>query len=151
MASSDLEKIKAYCAYQERSHKEVRTKLIELGIYHLELENYITLLIEENFLNEERYARAIARGKFYYKNWGRKKIIQSLKLQQVSAYCIKQAMQEINENDYVKTIDKLAEKKMDTLKSEKNKFSKMTKLQNYLLQKGFEFDYINTVLKQYFK
>ena len=78
--SSALEKIKYYCAYQERSHNEVRSKLLELEIYGNELENYISVLIDENYLNEERYACAIARGKFYYKQWGRQKILQALKM-----------------------------------------------------------------------
>jgi regulatory protein len=148
--SSALEKIKYYCAYQERSHNEVRSKLLELEIYGNELENYISVLIDENYLNEERYACAIARGKFYYKQWGRNKILQTLKQQGVSTYCINKAMKEINEDDYVKTIQTLAEKKLDTLRSERNKFIKMTKLRNYLAQKGFEYDYINDMLRSTF-
>lgn len=148
--SSALEKIKYYCAYQERSHNEVRSKLLELEIYGNELENYISVLIDENYLNEERYACAIARGKFYYKQWGRNKILQTLKQQGVSTYCINKAMKEINEDDYVKTIQTLAEKKLDTLRSERNKFIKMTKLRNYLAQKGYEYDYINDMLRSTF-
>ncbi len=148
--SSALEKIKYYCAYQERSHKEVRSKLLELEIYGDELENYISILIDENYLNEERYACAIVRGKFNYKQWGRNKILQTLKQQGISTYCINKAMKEIDEDDYLKTIQTLAEKKMETLRSERNKFTKMTKLKNYLLQKGYEFDYINDILRSNF-
>ncbi|MBL7765392.1 MAG: RecX family transcriptional regulator [Chitinophagaceae bacterium] len=145
--NSALEKIKHYCAYQERSHKEVRSKLLSLEVYGLELENMMTTLIEENYLNEERYARAMVRGKFYYKQWGRNKILQTLKYQEVSTYCIQQGMKEIDESDYRDTINKLAEKKMSELKSEKNKFTKMTKLRNYLLQKGYEPEYIYELFK----
>ena len=148
--SSALEKIKYYCAYQERSHKEVRSKLLELEIYGDELENYISILIDENYLNEERYACAIVRGKFNYKQWGRNKILQTLKQQGISTYCINKAMKEIDEDDYLKTIQTLAEKKMETLRSESNKFAKMTKLKNYLMQKGYEFNYINDILKSNF-
>ena len=148
--SSALEKIKYYCAYQERSHKEVRSKLLELEIYGDELENYISILIAENYLNEERYACAIVRGKFNYKQWGRNKILQTLKQQGISTYCINKARKEIDEDDYLKTIQTLAEKKMETLRSERNKFTKMTKLKNYLLQKGYEFDYINDILRSNF-
>ena len=144
--ADNIERIKHYCAYQERSHMEVRRKLIELKIYGLDLENTISMLIDENFLNEERFACAIARGKFRLKNWGRTKIKQTLHQHQVSEYCIKKAMKEIDENEYVDTLNKLAEKKWNELRSEKNKFTKMSKLRNYLLQKGFEYEYINPFL-----
>ena len=149
--SIELEKIKYYCAYQERSHSQVRTKLIALKVYGLELENMMTTLIEENFLNEERFACSIARGKFYYKKWGKNKIIQTLKLHKVSAYLIKKALKEIDADDYDKMLETLAEKKLEILKSEKNKFIKMNKLKNYLLQKGYESDLIMDVIKKHFK
>ena len=148
--SSALEKIKRYCAYQERSHLEVRHKLLELNIYGNELENYMTVLIDENYLNEERYACAIARGKFTYKQWGRNKIVYSLKQQKVSDYCIKKALEEIDEDAYLKTIGLLAERKLESLKTERNRFTKMAKLKNYLLQKGYEFDYIHDILTSNF-
>ena len=147
MDISILEKIKYYCAYQERSHKEVRTKLLSMEIYGEDLERYIYELIKENYLNEERYACALARGKFRIKKWGRNKIKHALKLQSVSDYCIKKAMLEIDEDEYVLNINYFGNKKKDELKSEKNKFTKMAKIKNYLLQKGFEFEYINHFLK----
>jgi len=143
-----LQKIKSYCAYQERSHQQVRYKLIELEVYGDDLEEMISVLIAENFLNEERYARSIARGKFKIKQWGRQKINYALKQEKVSAYCIRQAMTEIDEDEYLKTLDRLADKKLSTLKSEKNKFIKMTKLRNYLMQKGYESEYIRDILQQ---
>lgn len=143
-----LQKIKSYCAYQERSHQQVRYKLIELEVYGDDLEEMISVLIAENFLNEERYARSLARGKFKIKQWGRQKINYALKQEKVSAYCIRQAMTEIDEDEYLKTLDSLADKKLSTLKSEKNKFIKMTKLRNYLMQKGYESEYIRDILQQ---
>lgn len=145
---SNLERIKNYCAYQERSHSEVRKKLIELKVFGTELEETITFLIEENFLNEERFACAIARGKFNLKNWGKIKIKQTLLQHEVSSYCIKKALLEIDEDQYQKTISRLAEKKWSELKSEKNKFTKMSKLKNYLAQKGFEYVYIHECLQK---
>ncbi len=141
-----LEKLKYYCSYQERSHSEVRSKLLELKVYGNTLETIITELIAEDFLNEERFACALARGKFLQKKWGRNKIIQALKLHQVSSYCIKKAMQEIDTNEYLHILETLAEKKWDTLQSEKNKYTKQTKLKNYLLQKGYEMEYIMEVV-----
>lgn len=143
-----LQKIKSYCAYQERSHQQVRYKLIELEVYGDDLEEMMSILISENYLNEERFARSLARGKFRFKQWGRQKINYALKQEKISAYCIQQAMTEIDEDEYVKTLDSLADKKLSTLKSEKNKFIKMTKLRNYLLQKGYESEYIREILQQ---
>ncbi len=145
---AELEKIKHYCAYQERCHSEVRTKLLELKVYGDELEGMMAILIEENFLNEERFARAFARGKFYFKKWGRIKIRHQLKARNISTTLIQIAMKEIDENDYEHTFNALAEKKLETLKAEKNKFVKMNKLKNYLLQKGFENDWVFNILKE---
>ena len=143
-----MQKIKRYCAYQERSHYEVRGKLIELQVYGEDLEETIGILIEENYLNEERFACALARGKFSLKKWGRLKIRQALKQHQVSDYCIKKAFQEIDEADYQKTFDALAEKKWEELRSEKNRFTKMSKLQHFLLYKGYESEYIHDFFKR---
>lgn len=144
----ELEKIKHYCAYQERCHSEVRNKLLELKVYGLELENVITILIEENFLNEERYACTIARGKFNMKQWGRIKIKHLLKAKNISNYLIQKAMNEIDADTYEMTLQHLGEKKWETLKGEKNHFVKMNKLKNYLLQKGYESDLIFDLIKK---
>jgi regulatory protein len=100
-------------------------------------------LIGENYLNEERFAIHYAGGKFRISHWGKNKIKQALKQKQVSDYCIKKALKEIDDADYIKTFEKLAEQKMNLLKSEKNIFIKKKKLQNYLLGKGFESELVN--------
>src|SRR5690606_5982087 len=107
-----------YCQYQERCHAEVRNKLYELGCRTPEVEELIAELIEKDLLNEERYARAIARGKFRMKQWGRQKILQQLKLNKISEYCIKKAMTEIDEDEYMQVLQKLAERKWQELKKE---------------------------------
>jgi regulatory protein len=140
-------KIKQYCAYQERCHAEVRDKLYSFGLNKSEVEEIIYTLITENYLNEERFATHYAGGKFRMKRWGKIKIKQSLKLKQVSDYCIRKALKEIDEKEYEKTFQKLLEQKMKTLKSEKNIFVKKRKLQDFLLQKGFENDLIRGVVK----
>lgn len=132
-----LSKLQRYCAYQDRCHKEVRTKLLDIGIYGDDLEEIISELIQDNFLNEERFARSYARGKFRMRNWGRMRIRQELKIRNISDYCIKKAMEELEEFDYEGTIDKLIEKKWNTLK-EKNEFKKRGKLATYLSGKGYE-------------
>lgn len=105
-----VSKLQAYCAYQERCHYEVRSKLISYKIYGDDLEEIITELINDNFLNEERYARAYARGKFRMKKWGKNKITQELKRRKVSAYCIKKGLTEIDPEAYYDTAFKLIKK-----------------------------------------
>jgi regulatory protein len=106
----------------------------------------ISKLIQENFLNEERYAIAYAGGKFRAKDWGKNKIKYGLKQHQVSDYCIKKALKTIDDEDYVKTLQKLYVAKEKTLKSEKNIFIKKRKIQQYLMQKGYEVSLINELL-----
>jgi regulatory protein len=137
-----LPKAKQYCAYQERSHSEVKEKLYGFGLNTKEVEQIISVLIEENYLNEERFAIAFAGGKFRMKQWGKVKISHALKQKQVSAYCIKKALQQIDYDHYLQTLQKLFDAKLKTLKSEKNIFIKKKKLQDHLLQKGFEMDLV---------
>ncbi len=141
-----LQKIKQYCAYQERCHSEVRDKLYSFGLRQSEVEEAITLLITENYLNEERFAIHFAGGKFRMKQWGKHKIKQALKLRQVSDYCINKALKDIDVKEYERTFQKLTEQKLKTLKSEKNIFIKKRKLQDFLLQKGYENDLIRETL-----
>ena len=141
-----LQKIKQYCAYQERCHSETRDKLYSFGLNKSEVEEIIATLIIENYLNEERFAIHYAGGKFRMKQWGKNKIKQSLKFKQVSDYCIKKALKGIDDSDYNKTFQKLAEQKLKTLKSEKNIFIRKRKLQDFLLMKGYESDMIRDVV-----
>ena len=143
-----LQKVKHYCAYQERCHSEVKEKLYSLGLYKNEVEETIATLIEENYLNEERFAIQFTGGRFRIKQWGRVKIKYELKQKQVSEYCIKKALKEINETDYLKTLQKLAVQKISTLKSEKNIFSKKRKLQDHLLAKGYEPGLVNNIINE---
>ena len=139
-------KIKHYCAYQERAHAEVKQKLYSYGLYKNEVEQLLSQLIEENYLNEERFAIAFAGGKFRIKQWGKTKIKYELAQKQVSAYCIKKALASISDEDYEKTLAKLAAEKLKSLKGETNIFTKKSKLQNYLLGKGYEFDVVGRVV-----
>src|SRR5689334_25253039 len=95
-----LAKIYRYCAYQERSHQEVRNKLFELGLYQSEVDELLSRLITEGFLNEERFAKAFAGGKFRMKKWGRLKIINELELKGLTRNCIKSGLREIDDGDY---------------------------------------------------
>ena len=132
------QKIKYYCAYQERSHKEVRDKLYSFGLYKNEVEQLVAEMVAENYLNEERFAIAFAGGKFRMKGWGKIKIIGELKSRGVSDYCIKTGLAQIDSNSYKSYLKKLFNSKLKTLKSEKNIFIKKKKVQQFLLQRGFE-------------
>jgi len=133
-----LQKAKQYCAYQERCHSEVKEKLYSLGMNKKEVDELLSELISDNYLNEERFAIQFAGGKFRIKQWGRVKIKYALKQKQVSDYCIKRALAAIDEHAYTRTAEKLFEQKLKLLRSEKNIFIKKRKLQDHLMQKGFE-------------
>ena len=110
-----LQKLKHYCAYQERCHSEVKEKLYNLGVWKKDHDEIIASLIEENYLNEERFAIAFAGGKFRVKQWGRVKIKYELKQKQVSEYSIKKAMKQIGEEEYLALLHKLTEEKYAAL------------------------------------
>jgi regulatory protein len=131
-----------YCNYQERCHQDVRNKLYELGAKTTEVEELIAELISADLLNEERFARNFARGKFRMKKWGRKKILQELKRHKISEYCIRKAMLEIDSEEYDQTSKRLVEKKWKELGGEKE-YIKRAKLFRYMLQKGYENDIIS--------
>lgn len=141
-----LEKLKNWCAYQERSQFEVRNKLYEYGVYKEDAENIITQLIQENFLNEERFAIAFARGKFRIKHWGKIKIRIELKQHKVSDYCIKKALNQIDGNEYFATLEKIIEKKKAEIK-EANKIKKHYKIIKYAMSRGYEQDLIMEAIK----
>jgi regulatory protein len=141
-----LQKAKQYCAYQERCHSEVKEKLYGFGLYKKDVDELLSELISENYLNEERFAIQLAGGKFRIKQWGRVKIKYALKQKQVSEYCIKKALAAIDEKEYYSTAEKLFEQKLKTLKGEKNIFTKKRKLQDYLMQRGFEIDLIRKLM-----
>ena len=140
-----LQKLRHYCAYQERSHYEVQQKLWELGIRKGEQDEIISSLTEDDYLNEERFAIQFAGGKFRMNDWGRKKIRYALKEKRVSDYNINKALHSIDEAEYEKTLQSLAEKKFDSLKGEPY-LERKKKITDYLLQKGYELDLINKAL-----
>jgi regulatory protein len=141
------EKICHYCAYQERAHKEVKDKLYGFGLYPAEVDETMARLVEENYLNEERFAIAYAGGKFRMMQWGRQKIKYHLRMKGVSDYNIRIALKTIPEADYEKTVQKLAAAKWKSLKGD-NQFTKMAKLQAYLGQKGYESPVITRMIQE---
>ncbi len=131
-------KMERYCAYQERSHYQVEKKLRDMGMIPEALDHIVLHLIRENFLNEERFAKAYVRGKFRQNKWGKVKIIQGLKQHRIHPKLIEKAILEIDEDEYNQTMIELIEKKRRQLKNAhlpKNQ----AKLANYLYQKGFRY------------
>ena len=141
------EKIKHYCAWSERSHSDVRNKLFNYGLRAHELEPIISYLIEENYLNEERYAVQFAGGHFRLKKWGKVKIVQALRMKGVSDYCIKKGLREIEEEAYEALLNKLAVQKWQETKGQKPVL-RWNKTRQFLLQRGFEPQLILPVLRK---
>lgn len=130
-------KIESYCSYQERSHQEVKDKLYSFGLHKAEVESLLASLIENNFINEERFAVQFAGGKFRIKKWGRVKIKYALKIKKVSAYNIIKGLDTIDEEDYLNTLQKLVDKKWKLL-IHNNLLIKKAACMQYLIQKGYE-------------
>ncbi len=141
-----VEKLKTYCAYQERCHQEVRDKAYKLGLYRNEVENAIIQLIQEDFLNEQRFAEAYVSGKFNIKKWGRVKIKNNLKQKRISDYCIKKGLAEIDEEEYVKTLNYWITRKLEE-SNEKDEFKRNGKIAAFVIQKGFESGLVWEVLR----
>jgi len=130
-------KLMQFCAYRDRSHKEVEEKLRKMNMIPAAQEQIIIQLMQDDFLNEERFARSFVRGKFRIKKWGKIKIKQELKFREISAPVIKNALTEIDQQKYNSTLYELAEKKLRLLKEPDN-FKKKRKLADFLLRKGYE-------------
>ena len=131
-------KLEGYCAYQERSHKEVNQKLREMRMIPEAIEIIILHLLKHNFLNESRFAQAYARGKFNHKKWGKQRIVRELRYRDISKYNIDLGLKEISEEDYENTFNDLAQKRFLQLSSENNLQKKRKKLADYLLYRGWE-------------
>lgn len=136
-----------YCAYQERSHQEVKNKLYELGLYSSQVDELLVYLITEGFLNEERYAKLFAGGKFRIKQWGRIKIVHALESKGLSQACIRIGLKEIDADDYEQTLEKLLTDKLSEVADE-NSFVARDKVSKYAIQKGFEPDLVWQKLKK---
>lgn len=139
-------KAQSYCAYQERSQQEVRDKLYDWGLHSAQVEQLISTLIQDNFLNEERFALAFAQGKLRIKGWGRIKIKQALKFKRVSDKLIQKALKSLDYDEYEQKLMDICAKK-ERLLTEKDALKRRYKLQQFLLSRGFETDLIAEVLK----
>jgi regulatory protein len=142
-----LSKAYRYCAYQERSHSEVKNKLFSFGLHSDEVDQVLSRLITEGFVNEERFAKAFAGGKFRMQKWGRIKIENELNALGISRNCIQRGMKEILDDDYKKTLQQLLKKRND-LSSESDPFKKRNKLAQYAIGRGFEPELVWRMIKE---
>ncbi|MBL4652399.1 MAG: RecX family transcriptional regulator [Flavobacteriales bacterium] len=132
-----LVKVQKYCAYQERCHLEVRNKLYDLGLYKSDVEETIVSLIQDDFLNEQRFAEAFARGKFRIKKWGKIKIISELNKRHISEYCKNKGLAQIDDDEYLETLSEVLARR-ERQENEINPFRRKQKLTTYLISRGFE-------------
>ena len=142
-------KLEYYCAYQERCHKEVVTKLKEFGMIPAAIDTIVTKLIQENYLNETRFAQSFARGKFRIKKWGKNRILRELKIRQISPYNIKMGMKEISDNAYQETFYHLFEKRKQEV-AHLSKAEQKKKIFSYLSYRGWEHQRIYNALNEFF-
>jgi len=145
------QKLEYYCSYQERCHKEVGQKLKNMNMIP-EAKNLIILhLLENNFLNEERFAKTYVRGKFKIKKWGKRRLTLELKKKDISKITINLALKEIQETEYIEVFKALSEKKALSIR-ERDIFKKKKKLIDYLLYRGWEpflvYDRVNELIKK---
>lgn len=126
-----------FCAYQERSQKEVRNKLYSYGLYSNEVEDLLTELILDNFVNEERFAKAFIGGKFRMKKWGKQKILLAIRQHDISDYCCRKGLEEIDKEEYIAALESIIEKKA-TYSLEENTYLKRNKIAAYAISRGFE-------------
>ncbi len=140
-------RLENYCAYQERCHVEIERKLYEMYLSLEEKETVILHLLQHDFLNEERFSKSFARGKFRIKKWGKVRIVRELKYRKITNYNINQALKEIDETEYYITFHKLAEKKFNQI-TETNNLKKRKKLADYLLYRGWETSLVYDKVKE---
>ena len=136
-----------YCAYQERSHQEVKNRLYELGLPSSTVDELLAYLITEGFLNEERFAKSFAGGKFRVKKWGRTKIAHALEIKGLTKNCIKLGLKEVDEADYRHTLEELLKLKISNLR-ERNVFMARDKVSKYAIQRGYEPDLVWDMLRK---
>lgn len=141
-------RLESYCAYQERCHKEVRDKLKEMKMIPEVVDKIIVHLIEHNYLNEERFAKAFVRGKFRIKKWGKNRLVRELKIRDISKYSIDSALKEIDLDEYYQTLEELVKKRITQVK-ERNPYKRKRKVADYLLYRGWESNLVYEKINEY--
>ena len=146
-SSQIKQKLEYYCNYQDRCHDEVNSKLFSYKLLEHERNEIIAYLIENDFLNETRFACSFARGKYRISHWGKVRITNELKFRHISAYNIKKALQEFSEDEYLESFNNLAERNWNSI-HERKPTLKRKKFCDYMLRKGYESFLVYDKLKE---
>ena len=141
------DRLKDYCAIQDRCQWDVIQKMREWGLLEVTQNHLLELLIQEHYVDEERYSRSFCRGKFRIKKWGKRKITNELKKKGISDVCITNGLEEIDDIEYLEELDNICQKKKDSI-NEKNHFIKKKKIATYLINKGYESDLVWDKLRE---
>lgn len=144
------QKLEYFCAYQDRCHKEVEQKMREFSLIPAAKELILLHLMQHDFLNEERFSKSFARGKFSIKKWGKQRIVRELKFREISNYNIKTALKEIGEDDYLVTITTLAKRRNEQITAS-DFYKRKKKLTDFLIRKGYEYDLIYKIVAEVLK
>ncbi|CAA0167333.1 regulatory protein RecX [Tenacibaculum maritimum] len=142
--------MESFCVYQDRCHKEVKKKIAEYNLIPEARASILIDLIQDGFLNEERFAKSFARGKFRIKKWGKQRITRELKLRDVSSYNIRIALKEIDENDYMATLYELITKRNNSI-SETNLYKRKKKIMDYMVYRGYEYELLFMAINDFLK
>ena len=145
-----LKRMERYCSYQERCHKEVVQKLYSMYMIPEAIDHIVVKLMQDNFLNEERYAKAFVSGKFRIKKWGKYRLTRELKQKDIGKTLINMALQTITEQEYLETFHALAEKRAENIR-ETNVAKQRKKLADYLLYRGWESHLVYDKVSELFK
>lgn len=135
------QKAARFCAYQERSPKEVSDKLKSWGLSSELIEKALAELIEEKFVSAQRFANAYCNDKFEFNSWGKQKIKATIYTHQLESSVIEKALERIDDDKYFDRLVELAKKKWESLNGETEAKRKQKTL-SYLSSKGFEVDLI---------
>ena len=139
-------KLEHFCAYQERCYYEVEQKLFDFQLSTSEREAILIYLIENNYINEERFASIYTQSKLHQKKWGKVRIKIELKARKISEYLINKSLKEIDDEEYFRTFETLAEKHWDSI-LERNSLKKNKKFCDFLLRKGWEKELVYAKVK----
>ena len=137
-----------YCSSTERSPHQLLRKMKQWSVEESFHESLLDKLRNENFLNEERFARAFAHDKLEFNQWGKNKIKFELRNHWLDEDTIFLGLDDIDESRYGEIALSLIKKKEKGLKKEITEIQKNNKVLSYMVQKGFEIELVKSLLSK---